>query len=128
MTEIFLESQILSFQSDLEKHQSSVTSISGHLGFAWVLSVKTVHYQKLLPLLEGSNHYNIFLSIVLKLISLKLTINIFKFSHWNNADYMCSHVSFFFQILGSPWMTLKITLEKETLKCFALWQHHWQKK
>lgn len=25
-------------------------------------------------------------------------------------------------------MTLKITLEEATLKCFALWQHHWGKK
>ena len=31
MTEIFLESQILSFQRELEKPQSSVTSISGRL-------------------------------------------------------------------------------------------------
>ena len=70
MTEIFLESQILSFQRELEKPQSSVTSISGRLVSVCLSTFgENCTLPKTPSIVGGLNHYNIFLSIVLKLIS-----------------------------------------------------------
>ena len=76
-----MESQIIRFQRPFQIYESSLSlQLSGHPVFAWTLSVKILHCQKFIPLLNGSNHYKILISIVLKLISWKTSPYILVFS------------------------------------------------